>query len=106
METPEALLKGIEGEREQAAVVAKFRVLKEVELGFTDFTMMRIARGELYERNKRGEAIPLSFTRAIAKARVGIYGDTRGLDHAEIEVVAEGLGVSELIYETELERPE
>jgi len=105
-EYPPELLEGIEGERERAATAARFLVLQEAKLGFSDLMNRRIARLELTERRRRGQLVTLSFHRAIAKTRVGLYGDTRGLDLAEIETIAEGRGEYELIYETPLDKPE
>ena len=95
------LLQGIEGEREQATVLAKFDVLQALRLGITQTMMRRIARGEGTEQGK-----PLSFHRSIGKTIVGMRGDLRGFSYAEVETTAEEQGTFDLIYPSVLETPE
>jgi len=98
MELPPDLLDGIEGEREQAAILARFDVLKALRLGISEEMMRRVARLELTETDKEGNTQPLSFHRAIGKAVVGIHGNLRGLSFADVELEAQMQGTDELIY--------
>jgi len=102
MEYPPDLLEGIDDEFEREATMARFMVLQELKLGFTDLATKRIARLEITER-ENGEDKPLSFHRAIGKTRVGVYGDLKGLTWADVELAAEQLGVDKLIYEDSFE---
>lgn len=106
MEQQPDILEGIEGDRERAACEARFLVLSKLNLGLTDEMTRRIARLELTEKAKSGNTLRLSFHRAIGKAVVGMYGDLRGISFGEVELMAEGEGVDELIYGSSLDTPE
>lgn len=106
MEQQPNILEGIDGERERAAVLGRLAVLEELDLGLSDFMTRKIARLELTERARSGNLLHLSFHQSIAKARVGMYGDLKGLNYADVEITAEQLGVFDTIYGSVLEESE
>lgn len=95
MEIPSSLFKDADGEREKAARLGRFVLLEEMGY-FGTPTNVALARGE-YEG---------SFVAAVRRRFSNTYGDTAGCHPADIEVAAEMLGVTDLIYETQLEMPE